>query len=91
MEALNEHFQTHEGQAVLYSDAQILDDDTTIKDAIADCLGTEDPELKKVIPHSKRYRISRNFLGEWSGWQGKRKLHKFNNEAEADVWLKASE
>jgi len=41
LEAINEYFQERGGQTVLYSDAQILDGDITIKDAIADCLGEE--------------------------------------------------
>jgi hypothetical protein len=42
LEAINEHFQEHGPvQAVLYGDAQILDDDTTIADAIADCPGDD--------------------------------------------------
>jgi hypothetical protein len=38
LEAINEHFQERDGQTVLYSDAQILEDDISIKDAIAVCL-----------------------------------------------------
>ena len=42
LEAINEYFQDHGGQVILYSSAQILDDDQSIKDAIAECLGESD-------------------------------------------------
>jgi hypothetical protein len=91
LEVLNEYFQEHDGQTVLHNDAQILDGDITIKDAIAECLGlSSETSSIKIIPHSQRYRIAQ-YLNNWSGWQGKRKLHNFNNEEEARAWLKASE
>ncbi len=42
LEALNDFFQEHDGQVMLYSDAQILKDNTSIKDAIAECVGQKD-------------------------------------------------
>lgn len=38
LEAINEHFQEHDGQVILYSDAQILEGDKTIKEAVAEAL-----------------------------------------------------
>jgi len=39
LEVMNEYFQ--EGGNPIYADALLLEDDTTIKDAIANCLGKE--------------------------------------------------
>lgn len=38
LEAINEFFQEGDEQSALYSDALLLEDDMTIKDAIAECL-----------------------------------------------------
>src|SRR5690348_10155739 len=90
LEAINEHFQEHDGQTVLYSDAQILDGETSIKDAIAECLGHEEVEAP-IVPRSKRPRLNHNVFGGWSGWIGKRKILHFDNEEEAKKWLKSQE
>lgn len=87
LEAINKHFECDQE---LSPYAQILDGDVNIKDAIADCLGREE-EPEKVIPRSKRYRISFHAIGGWSGWRGKRKLRTFLTEEEARKWLNLSE
>lgn len=38
LEALNEYFQEHDGQTVLFSDGRIFDNDLTVKEAIAEAL-----------------------------------------------------
>jgi hypothetical protein len=83
LEAINEHFQADAVE--LYADAQILEGDTSIKDAISDCLGRERRE--PIIPHSKRRRVSYNQYTGWSGWLGKRKVEKFLNAETAQQWL----
>jgi len=86
LEAINEHFQEHDGQAVLYSDAQILDGEISIKDAIAECLGQEE-ESVIILPRNKQRRIVHNPYTGWSGWIGKRKVCKFEDEDTANAWL----
>ncbi len=86
LEAINEYFQERDGQVALYSDAKILENDVTLKDAIAQCLGTEQPE-EPVIPHSQRKRVSYNAHTGWSGWVGKRKAASFESEEAANQWL----
>jgi hypothetical protein len=80
LEAIHKHFD-HEGQGVLYGDALILSDDTTIKDAIAQCLEPEQPD-EPVIPRSQRKRIVHN-RGIISGWIGTRKAVKQFADLEA--------
>ena len=85
LEAIHKHFD-HEGQGVLYGDALILSDDTTVKDAIAQCLGPEPPD-EPVIPRSQQKRIAKNARGKWGGFIGKRKVQDFGiNEEAARQW-----
>jgi hypothetical protein len=91
LEALNDFFQEHDGQVVLYSDAQLLDGDITIKDAIADCLVQGDAILaNKIVPRSQRRRLN-TYMGRTSGWIGKRKIRYFDSQEEANAWLNSSE
>jgi hypothetical protein len=87
LEAINEFFQEHDGQTVLYSDSQILSDDMSIKDAIAECLTPVKSE-PPFIPHSQRRRIAFTPFTGWSGWIGPRKVRVFaRDEFEARRWL----
>lgn len=84
LETIHKHFD-HEGQGVLYSDAQILEDDTSIKDAIAQCLGPE-PVPAPVIPRRQQRRVV-HYRGQISGWVGKSKVMKFDTHEAAHKWL----
>jgi hypothetical protein len=88
LEAINEHFQGEE-QALLYSDAQILDGNISIKDAIAECLGEEeDAPPSIVVPRSKRRHIWKNQWGNWNGYLGKHRVEQFGlDEEAARSWL----
>ena len=91
LEAINEYFQERDGQTALYSDAQILEGDATIKDAIAACLGSADALEEKIIPHSQRRKYSYSPYTGWSGWIGKRKVRRFDSMEEAIKWTHLEE
>jgi hypothetical protein len=86
LEAINEHFQEAPGQGVLYSDAQILEGDVSIEDAVADCLGTKE-EAVAYIPHSRRRRFGKNWYGNWVGFIGDHKVIEFPDEEAAVRWV----
>ncbi len=87
LEVLNEYFQ--EGAEVLHADALLLEDDTRIKDAIADCIGEAENQIAPTIPNSRRKRIGKNFYGNWVGFIGKHKVEDFGGSGEeaALQWL----
>lgn len=88
LEAINQFFQEHDGQVVLYSDSQILDSEISIKDAIAECLGQNDDLPEIVIPRSQRRHIWKNNQGIWNGYIGKRRVRQFGSDYEAaQSWL----
>jgi hypothetical protein len=68
LEAISAHFECDQE---LSPYAQILEGDTSIKEAIADCLGPESP--LRPIPRSQRRRYVATPYGI-SGWTGKRKV-----------------
>ena len=99
LEAINQHFQ--EGSDCVYRDGLILSDDSTLGNAIAECVGSEEVD-EPVIPRSKRRRISysvytdggqvinifqQRFHSGWSGWIGNRKVSYFSSEETAREWL----
>ena len=83
IEALNDFFQEHDGQVVLYSDAQILEEEISIKDAIAECVGMDDAQRETVVPRSQRRKYGYNrFNNTYSLFIGKNKVdYRFTEEA----------
>lgn len=76
-------------QRVLYSSAQLLDDETTVAEAIAKAkeMMAEPESEEPIVPRSQRRRIARNFCGNWVGFVGKRKVRDFGlNLAAAHRW-----
>lgn len=84
LEAIKTHFD--EGADCVYRDGLILSDDSTLHEAITDCLGEEE-KTTPVIPHSKRKKVGKNFYGQWGGFIGKNKVEEFSDEAAAWRWL----
>jgi hypothetical protein len=88
LESINDFFQEHDGQTVLYSDSQILEGDISIKDAVAECVGMEDKKDEPVVPLSKQRRIWKNQWDNWNGYIGKRRVKQFGlDESAARAWL----
>lgn len=87
LEVLNDFFQEHDGQVVLYSDAQLLDGDITIKDAIADCIGMQEEMRKPLTPRSKRRTWGFHPATGYSGWVGRNKVKSFATREQAVEWV----
>ncbi len=88
LEAINVYFQ--EGADVIRADALLLEGDIRIKDAIADCLESEE-ETVQMVPKSQRKHYGKNALGNWVGFVGKQKVQDFgpgpNGEEAALQWV----
>lgn len=82
LEAIKTHFD--EGADCVYRDGLILSDDSTLHDAITQCLG-EETKVTPTIP--KRKNIGQNFYGKWVGFIGKNKIEEFPDAAAAYRWL----
>lgn len=87
LEAINKFYQEQDGMACpLYPGALILSNDTTIADAVRDCIGAKEAPVEPWVPHSKRRRWAYSFRYGYSGWIGKRKIKKFSTYDEAVQW-----
>lgn len=85
LEAINRYFQ--EGADCVYRDGLILDDENTLGDAIAACIGEAENQIAP-IPHSQRRKIGRNYYGHWNGFIGNNKIANFfHDEEAAHKWL----
>lgn len=83
LEAINTQF--HEGAKCVYRDGLILSDDSTLADAIAECIGEAENQIAP-IPHSQRRKYAFSAYAGWSGWIGRRKVAQFKTEEEARKW-----
>lgn len=82
LEAIKLHFD--EGADCVYRDGLILSDDSSLHDAIRDCLG-EEQDQTPIVPRSQRRRVV-HYRGEINGWIGK--VEKFGTNQEAAYkWL----
>lgn len=88
LEAVNAYFQ--EGGEAVYADALLLGDDVRIKDAIAECVGSEE-ESQPIVPRNQRKSYGQNALGNWVGFVGKRRMRIFGlgqeGEEKAIRWV----
>ncbi len=85
LEVVNEFYQ--DGGVHLSADALLLEDDTNVRDAIAEalseCLAVERSaevrvsEVPKTVPKSERRHYGRNYLGNWVGLVGKNLIRNF--------------
>ena len=86
LEVVNEFYQDSAGTS-LHPEALLLEDDTTVRDAIAEalseCLAVERSaevrvsEVPKTVPKSERRHYGRNYLGNWVGLVGKKLIRNF--------------
>jgi len=87
LEAINNHFR--EGADCVYRDGLILSDNSTLADAIAECIGEAENQIAPVpiIPRSQRRKVV-HYRGVISGWIGKRKVQIFGtDQVAAYKWL----
>ncbi len=86
LEAINEQF--NEGAECVYRDGLILSDDSTLQDAVAECVGDTSEPLVPVIPHSQRRHYGKNWYGDFVGFIGDHKVIDFGDNKEAAIkWV----
>jgi hypothetical protein len=84
LKAIKAHFD--EGADCVYRDGLILSDESTLHEAIKDCLQEE--ETIPWIPRRLRKKIGKNYYGDWNGFEGKTKVKEFGKDQEAaHKWL----
>src|SRR5947208_789594 len=82
LEVVNEFYQ--DGGVHLSADALLLEDDTNVRDAVAEalseCLAIERSaevrvsEVPKIVPRNERKHYGKNYLGQWVGFIGKQRV-----------------
>src|SRR5438874_10911190 len=97
LEVVNEFYQ--DGGSHLSADALLLEDDTNVRDAVAEalseCLAVErssEVKLSEVPdPANERKHYGKNYLGQWVGFIGKQRVIIFGNtpadEERAIQWV----